>query len=72
MQHIRQVGGTKIVHGTSISREITKGVLTMVAVIALGAAVRSKNSALFKHLGHAKELLYNTCREAALQLRSLV
>ena len=71
MKHIRQIGGTKTVHGTSISREITKSVLTLLAVIALGAAVKSKKLALFEHLGHVKKLLYNSCREAVLQLRSL-
>jgi len=70
MQHIRQVGGTKKLRGTSISREITKVVLTIMTVIALGTAINSNKPTIREGLSSANKMLYSTCREAVGWLRS--
>jgi hypothetical protein len=71
MQHIRQVGGTKKVHGTSISREMTKGFLSLMVLLVLGVAVKSDKLGIRERLGYANQVLYKTCREAVTRLRSL-
>jgi hypothetical protein len=71
MQHIRQVGGTKKLQGTSIKRETTKGLLTLAAFITLGTVWKTQGWTIHKGLSHANKLLFSTYHAAVTQLRSL-
>jgi hypothetical protein len=65
MSHLRQVGGKRIVKGTTIAKEIRKAVFTFITVIALAAVVGTKATVIKqrgvplygKVLGLVKEML---------------
>lgn len=72
MAHMRQVGGTRTVRGTTISKELRKLILKTLAVIGTGLYVLNNNDSIVRKLSGVQHLLKGYSQQILGHARELI